>query len=175
MGLFDKIGDAKAKVQANYFRAGHYIVRINAVLLKENRHGEDLFIIECTVLHVYDDDDGKGHTVGEDVSQAIKMKDDMALPNVKRFLMSILECEEDAVTSQVCERVVSKKQPLAGVIAEVQNRMTVTKKGNDFTEIGWRRTVPAKVLLEELDESVINRYFEEGELEEMLERESEAE
>lgn len=175
MGLFDKIGDAKAKVQANYFRAGHYIVRINACLMKTNRQGDDLFIIECTVLHVYDDDDGNGHTVGEDVSQAIKMKDDMALPNIKRFLMSILDRPEEDITPKVADRVVGKRQPLAGTIAEVQNRMTVTKKGNDFTEIGWRRTVPARVLVEELDESVINRYFEEGELEEMLEQEADEE
>lgn len=172
MGLFDKIGDVKARVQAMYFKAGHYIVRINNVLHKQNRHSEDIFVVECTVLHVYDDDNGQGHSVGDEVSQVIKFKDDMALPNIKRFLMALLERPEEDITPKIAERCTGKRQPLAGFVAEVQNRMTVTKKGNDFCEIGWRRTVPAKVLLEELDEGVINRYFEEGELEEMLEQES---
>lgn len=171
MGLFDKIGNVKAKVQANYISPGHYVCRIDKVLAKQNRKQEDTFIIEMTVIHVFDDNDGKGHKIGEEISNVINFRHDMALPNIKRFLCAVLDRPESDITSQVCERVCSDKQPLAGLIVEIQAKPTVTKAGNDFTDVGYRRTVPASLLVEILDEEAITRFFPDGKLEAMLQKE----
>lgn len=169
--MFSKIGEVRPKIQANYFKPGHYLVRLDKVLGKKNRKGEDQFVIEMTIVHVYNDMDGKGHKVGEECANVINFKHDMALPNVKRFLMACLQRPEQDITPQVCDRVVSDKQPLAGLIVEVQAINTVTKKGQDFTDVGYKRPVPASVLMNELTDEEISRFFPDGQLEKMLEKE----
>jgi hypothetical protein len=170
--MFSKIGEVRPKIQANYFKPGHYLVRIDRVLGKKNRKDEDQFIVEMTVIHVYNDMEGKGHKVGEECANVINFKHDMALPNVKRFCMAVLQRPEADITPTVCERIVSDKQPLAGVIVEVQAINTVTKKGNDFTDVGYKRPVPAKHLIEQLTEDEVSMFFPDGLLEKMLEREA---
>lgn len=159
MGVFGGIEDKASSFDANYVRAGTYITRIGGAYLRKNRTGEQNFIIEHTVLHVLDDDDGRGHKVGEEISHVIPNHGggkDMFLPNVKHFVKKTIGCTEEEVTEEIVEGVVDEGeegkdgerkggQPFAGLVVEWTGRGILTKKEKPFTRV----TYVGQVTLEE--------------------------
>lgn len=142
MGLFQKIKDARASFQSNYVRPGHYIARIERVKQAKTRKDEDFIAIEMKCIVVIDNDSGRGHKVGEDMSHLLMAKNDSSIGNFKRFVMNVMEASEEEVTEEACEHIVSDNQPLCGLFAEVFAKEIVTKKGTPFTRIDYKRAVP---------------------------------
>jgi len=154
MGIFDGIAEAKAGGEyGDYERGGHYLQRIDALKTGKSRKGAGFFVVEKTIIHVFDDDDGKGHRIGEEVSHMI-MVGDYFLRDIKRLVVTILECDDDEISPAQMEALCAGDQPLAGMIVECKNRMVKTKADKDFTKIkyvgSWTPEEAAEVLDAEL-------------------------
>lgn len=174
--MFDGIGEATTRNSSEWAAAGHYICRIDKVKVSETRNSGTGFFIEMTVLHVLQPGpetwDGKPwiektHRPGDSITNLISNKfKDMFLPNIKAFVSATMDLRPEAITSANVEDIVEEKgekaQPLSGYIIEYKGRMTKTKKGNDFTEITYRGTVPATRLQDVLSATIIDNYFDGG-------------
>ncbi len=146
--LFSGIQAAKASMDSNYIRPGAYFLRIDRVRVDISRKQETFMAIEMKVLHVIDDDDGKGHKKDEDVTHMLMAKFDMFLPNVKAFIACALAMEAEQITEVEAMGVCGVDQPLTGSVVECRNKMIMTKDGNPFTRVGYQRAVPAKELMD---------------------------
>lgn len=146
MGVFDGIENASAGYDSNYIRNGRYWARIGTVKVTQNFRREQFLAIELTVVHVLDDDEGRGHKAGEDIVHLIKAQSDMFLGNVKQFVSSALGCGPDAVDKNAAEKIVSDEQPLAGIVLNVSGREITTKQGKPFTKVTYGAEVTAEEL-----------------------------
>jgi len=154
---FSGIGKTKASMDANYVTPGHYVNRIDRVILKKNRTGSDIFIIEMTVLHALSVEETvmNGKTLssnreGLPCSQLISFAGagaEMALPNIKAFAQAVVEgfveaqdqkdAEGNDLQELVLASIVSDDQPLAGMMVEVTARSIRTKKDTDYTKVSY--------------------------------------
>jgi hypothetical protein len=163
--IFANIKNAKARVDANYERAGRYYTRINSIKMIETRKNGEAMVIEQTVIAVLDNDNGLGHKEGDQISHLMLVKNDSFLGNVKAILGGICGQDPELVSSEDALAVCSDKQPLAGLVVEKLNRTIQTKAGKDFTVINYVREVPPKELLTSLDPKTIKAFWPNGELE----------
>lgn len=161
-----KFAEAKARIDGNYERAGHYYNRIDRIKLTETRsNGVGLFV-EKTVIAVLDDDEGKGHKVGESITHCMLKKHDSFLGNVKAFVAGVFGLASEQVTEDHVYQVVDDDQPLSGTVVENKNRVILTKnKQQPFTVINYIREVPAAELLEVLPADIKQAFFPNGHLE----------
>lgn len=153
---FAGIEGVKASRDANYVTPGHYVMRLDAVKIKENRKGEPIFLVEMTPLHVLVAEEvvaktKKGNETlrsnkpGVPCTQLISFAGpggDMALPNIKAFVCGVTGCAEEEVTQDVMKSITSEEQPLAGVMVEVSARLIRTRNTDlDFTKVKYIRRV----------------------------------
>ena len=150
---FATIGGVDASRDSNYVNPGHYIMRIDAVKMKENRKGDDIFIVEQTPLHVLAAEEcmmnkapTRSNKPGITCSHLIPFAGpgkDMALPNVKAFAETVVEGFAENPDKQAALMLVitGDKQPLAGLMVEVVARSIVTRSGSDFTKVVYVEVV----------------------------------
>lgn len=172
MGMFDGIKDAKASMDANYDRDGDYISRIDRVKGGKSRSGDEFVAVEKTIIFVYDDGEGRGHKVGENVTHMMMKKHDSFLGNMKAFVAKCMGCDEEEVDGAACEEIISEDNPMGGMVVHQVNKTIQTRKGNDFTRVSYKGEVEASHLAELLDEDTIGRFFGDGLLEKMIEDEA---
>lgn len=162
-GLFDGIKNAKATRDANYFRDGRYIWLIQRVKADVNRKKVRYVAIECKVVYVFDDDDAKGHKVGEEAACLYMSDNDVFLNNVKAFVANIVGCSEDDIEPEACEALCDDDQPLAGWFAESHNRTLIgSKSGKPFCKVSWKRSWSNNEVKALLDEETLSTLFPEG-------------
>ncbi len=182
MSLFLGLKAAKPSFSKNYVRDGQYFVlagEFKGDETTQTTNGQPMVIHNLTCVHALDDDDGKGHTVGEDFSHMIvkrRQMEAMFWGEIKRMLMNLLDMDEGSVDDDTAEMVYSKDQPLAGQVMEI--KVTGRPQKNDpskvFTHVTYVRIVPAEELLATLSESCIDRFFPDGTLQQRAEAEAEA-
>ena len=147
---FAGMKDTKASRDANYVTPGHYVMRVDGVHLRENRSNQPIFIIEMTPLHVLSSEtclmnnvNTVSNKAGVPCTHLIPLEGkgkDMALPNIKAFLLAAIEGSEDAdIDEETVNDVVADNQPLAGLMLEVTARSIRTKANTDFTKVVYRR------------------------------------
>lgn len=176
-GMFDGIEEAKASFDANYMRAGHYIVRIDRVKADKSRKGDGFVAFEMTILHVFDDSEGDKaalHRPGEPVTHMLMEKHDSFLGNLKSAIANCFGCDVTEVTKAVCVKVTGTDQALGGMIVEVRNRDITTRAGNPFTKVSYVREVPAVELADVLSEKILGQFFPGDMLAEMIAEEEAA-
>ena len=133
MSIFDKIGDASVSQGGNWIRPGKYTARVDGVKLVKKHTGEEFVAIEMNILTVIDNDDGKGHTVDEDITHLLKVQNPSFLGNFKQFASEALGCEADELDKAAADKITSDEQPLAGIDIGFRARQKPTKKGGQFT------------------------------------------
>lgn len=170
--MFSGIQQARAKMDANYERTGHYLERIDRVRVDISRKQETFIAIEKTIVFVMDDDDGKGHKKGEQITHMLMQKHDMFLPNVKAFIAASLSMEANQITEAEGMAVCGVDQPLTGTVLECQNKMIQTKAGHPFTAITYRRDVPASELLQSLPPNDQETFFPGGALQRLAQHQA---
>lgn len=141
-GIFDGIGNAKPSGDGNWFRPGHYYSEIQAVKLATKFNGEKFLAIEQKIVKVLDNDEGRGHKVGEECTHLLKVANPSFLGNVKAFIAAALGCSPDEVGKAEADRVTSDEQPLAGIVVEVVARVKPKRNGDPFTLVTYKREVP---------------------------------
>ncbi len=135
MGIFDNIEQAAVGGDGNWVRPGRYTAEIMAVKLTKKFTGEEFVAIEMTVISVEDNDEGKGHKVGEAITQLMKVNNASFLGNFKQFISSTLGVSPDDVTKVEAQRATSDEQPLAGIVVSFNARTIKTKANTDFTKV----------------------------------------
>ena len=177
--IFSGLKDAKINADANYERAGHYLQLINRCKTGTSRKGKDFAVVEKTCVHVFDDKDGLGHRVGEDLSWMLMVDNDYFQGDLCKFIGAVMGISPEEVEDEhgplIFEAEDDKSghdQPFAGLVVECKN-MEIQKKNSDgvFTKIKHVRQVPASELLETLAPEVIDRYFPNDVLKSMAEQE----
>lgn len=151
---FAGIGGVKPSQDSSYVTPGHYVARIDAVVVKTNRKGGDNFIVEMTILDVLraeevvmNKETKVSNKKGAPASHLIPFTGagaEMALPNIKAFALTVVEGYAEADEAQqekLMPIIVGKAQPLAGLMVEVVCRAIVTKKGNDFSKVTYADVV----------------------------------
>lgn len=172
-GMFGNIGAVKARMDANYVRPGNYLMLINRVKADTSRANGDFIAFEMTVLHVIDPrefDQIKGqrpHRPGESVSLLEFKKRDMFLPNMKSHIGGITGTDPNEVSQEIAEYAIGDDQPFAGFVVEVMARQITTKKNEPFTQVTFRRQVPASETLRTVAADVRKANFKDGYLETM--------
>lgn len=159
VGMFSGIEKVKARIDANYIRPGHYLARIDVVKADKTRKQDGFVAIEMTILHVIDNDNDKGHSVGENVSHLLMQKHDAFLGNMKSFVANVFGMMPEEITEQHCTLVCSTPCPLTGTVVEFTARNITTRLGSDFTAINYRREVPAAECIATLSPQVQILYF----------------
>jgi hypothetical protein len=157
--IFAGISDAKARTDANYERPGNYIELIRRVKADRSRKGEDFVAIEKTVLAVLDDDEGRGHRVGDEVTHMLMAKHDSFLGNIKAMISAVFNVPTDQVSESDAVEVCADNQPMSGAVVECANRNQVTRRGTDFTIINYKRSLTVAEIRQRLDPAVLARYF----------------
>lgn len=167
-----KLKNAKARIDSNWEREGHYLERIDNVKITQNRKKQTGVVIEKTIIHVYDDKDGAGHRLGESVSHSMWDHHDSFLGNVKAFLAGTMGLDVNAVEDDHIFQVIGDDQPLAGTIVECFNREIMTRSDKPFTVINYKREVPAVEVKKTLTPDAIKNFFPDGKLDKAIEFEA---
>lgn len=155
MSLYGDIKDASVSRSGQYFKEGHFLVKIDAVKEQESQVGNKLFfIIETTVL----ESDNPYVKVGGHYSQVIDTGNVMFLPNVKGFMAAVSGVDANSDThndeiekywegvmgehvpfERICELVTSEGNPLEGIEIELECVEIITKKEKKpFTRHNWQ-------------------------------------
>lgn len=174
--FFEGVEDAKVTGSYVYEKPGKYIERIDRVVVKKNRKKAWVLIFEKTVVHVLDDDNGQGHSVGDRVSHLMKRDSEYFLSEIKKIVANILMVKPKRVTGAICKQISSKEQPLRGMLIECDNKNKVVGanedgKGYDWTVVNYKR-VPAVKAKKMIDKSAIKELFPNGALDKLIELES---
>jgi len=170
--LFDGMEQATVRGEWNYVRPGDYICQIKRIKTKRSRQKRWYLGVEARVVHVIDDDEGRGHDVGDDVSHMINAEGDYFLSEVKTMYANICACDPSEITRDICKQIAGPDNPLAGVIVRIKGKNKVTKKGNDFTTVTYKR-VPAAKAASMLSDDEIEAFFPKGKLDALIETEAE--
>ena len=177
MGLFDGLGAAKPRMNANYVRPCHILARIDGVKASTNRKDEAFFAVEMTTLEDLAPEKFSradyGHEEGEEVSHLMMKKHESFLSNVKGFLMHAGGCSEEEANEAAAAMVCSEDQPLTNTIIEVKAQFITTQAGNLFTVVDYSKGVvsPADALARwqgtEQGQRILERFFPNNLLEEL--------
>lgn len=165
--IFKSIKDVKMRQAANYIRAGAYWTRLDAIKIDKNRKGFVFMAVEMTIVKVLDDDQGRGHKVGEEVCHMLMKDNDSFLPNVKAMIAHIMDMKPEEIEAQHAETICAEDQPLRGTVVDVYARAITTRQNKPFTEVNYRREVPPAEAANMLDAETQRLYFPNGALTKM--------
>jgi hypothetical protein len=139
--IFEQIAQAQELRNTTYFGEGHYIVRISNTLIKKDRHGLDIGIIETIVM------DSTNHdiTEGREVSWVCKLQgNDIGIRDLKTQFLNIVRCPKNAVTPALIKDFFVPKEDtgsskLAGRECYVfAYQKTSPKTGSIWTKVDFR-------------------------------------
>lgn len=134
MSDFSGIENAQSTARLPSIRPGLYTMEVQAFKLVNSRAKGKMFIGEFRVIEA----SGAGaNEPGTTCSQVVKMSLDSALGNIKSIASAVSGEPEKAITAQMCDALVSDKNPAKGVKVRAEASLTKTKAGNDFTLIKW--------------------------------------
>lgn len=158
--MFSGIRDARSASDVNYARAGTYLCRIDRCKTGVTRKRIEFTAIEMTIIHVYDDAEGKGHRLGETVTAYYGSDNDYFLSEIKGFIAALLDANEDEIDEDDCFEMVSDEQPFAGMTIVMKNRdkRSQTPPHGVYTLVRYEN-FPADRVGEVLTEDEIARFF----------------
>jgi len=161
-GLFSGIKEAKVNVSSEYIRPGRYLMRIDATKYLQTRKSGDGVAAEMTVVHVFDNDTGRGHSAGAEVSQLFLKKSEYFFSDVKSFVGAVMEVDPAVIGTEEATQVFDGSNPLAGMVVEVSARQITTQKNSVFTKVSFIRHVPPAEVLTQIGEEACERFFPQG-------------
>ena len=171
MGMFDKIEGVSRQFDNNYLRAGRYVLLIDEVTTGGGRKGEH-WRLTGKVVAVLDNDEGRGHKLGEVVKRIRPDKQDGSLPEFKALVCVMYDCAEDEISKDHCNEITLAKdkggrQPLAGTFVEVTAKQVETRESTPakpkfFTRCDYNRRIEAADVRGTIGEESFARFFPNG-------------
>ncbi len=157
MGLFDKIKNAKAGFNSVWEGPNHSFQIVDRVKEGTTRPpGARPFVaIEKRIIHVFDGE----HAQGTEVCHMLMADQDSFDGNFKGFVMGVTGCADEEVTSELCEQIIGKGNPLGGLVIECKAHNIVTRAGNPFTKVSYMRNVTPEELRETLSDDQLRTFF----------------
>lgn len=134
MSDFSGIENATSTARLPAIRPGLYTMEVLSFKIVNSRAKGKMFIGEFKVLEAAG---ANSNEVGTTCSQVIKMSLDSALGNIKSVAAAVSGEPEKNITAQMCDALVSDKNPAKGVKVKAEASLTKTKAGNDFTLVKW--------------------------------------
>jgi hypothetical protein len=140
--LFDGIEDAQVSGGGIYFLVGNYRVEILKVFTLVSRKKEDMVIVECKIHS----STNPARPAGSRASWVVNFKQDAALGNIKGFAQSCAKTNlpkpapgepEPVITKADMAFIVSKDNPLAGTVLDLQCTNIETRAKSEFTLHTW--------------------------------------
>lgn len=163
-GLFKGIGSARPMLDSEYIKPGRYMVRIDKTKFFQNRKKINRFGVEMTVVHIIDNAQGQGHSIGNSVTYIFRPESDYFQGEMKAFISCVLgipheQITEDDITEAGVEMFVKDEKILTGSVLEFTARNVVTQKDTDFTRVAFNRVLPAAEALTVLPENIVASFF----------------
>jgi hypothetical protein len=173
---------ASSRRNASYIKPCHGLFKILQVELGRSQGNGDFFVLNLACIHDFqpenyrvasgDKDPGYGHQVGEQCSIMHMSKFRTFFGNVKADLKAILGLSDEQITTQVVQWVAGPENPLRDVVIEVSASVIVTKeKKQPFTAPTIRGRVAfsaVKAFLLQTDPGRIDRFFPNGQLDQLI-------
>jgi len=181
MGFYDEIEKEEAAgARGEFFRAGNYLVLVSRMRSGTSENdGSDYAAVDANVIAVLPGgaqpkvvgpsgspkdwvDDARGHNVvGEDCVVLFQRKWKSARRNFKAFLANAIGVQAASLTGEQCKQI-EEGELLSGEVLELTCTMTEKKDGGPFTKVWCKRRVEYAEFSEVVEESVLARYFPEG-------------
>jgi hypothetical protein len=166
--LFSSVDPQKISVGANYMKAGEYWARIDKTLVTKNRKGEDIAVIETTIVRTFGECQNR---VGETVAKVVKEKGDYFFNDTAAFACAMLGENPKSMSKADLEELLAGtfeaadgRGPFTGLVVHVVATDTKTKTGGDFTRIDWKGEVNPNKVIETLKPEDVSRFWPNGEL-----------
>lgn len=157
--IFGNLKTARLRVDGNYERAGRYIERIDKIKYDRSFKQDQFIAIEKTVIRVIDNDQGRGHQVGESITHMLMVRHPNFAGNFKAFIMAALGLQESEVEVEAAVAVCLPAQPLTGLVLECHNHLINTRAGTPFTVVNYKQEIPPEVLLQILTPVETSNFF----------------
>lgn len=162
-GIFEGMGEAASSRDSNYIIPSHTLCRINKVKSGTTRKEEGFFAVEMVVVHDCAPEKYErskyGHLVGEEVTWMAMAKHDSFLGNVKQFVSTTLNMDDDGIGKDEVNSICGDDQPLAGLVIEVVARNIITKANKDFTKLAFKGEVSPDEVAKTVGDEVMQRFF----------------
>jgi hypothetical protein len=185
---YKKANQTQLGVEANYQRAGRYLLMIERIEEGVTPRGKEDFVSVHSVVLAADGSErtpleqrfgGALHRVGESTSWFQKLKGDYFDQNMLKFAIAasnmtqeeIAAAEEESGTT-IIEEMVGSEQPFAGVVLEAHVTIRIGKKARDagkpedqltaedvFTMTNWVRRVPYDELKELVEAETLAQFL----------------
>jgi hypothetical protein len=166
MGLFDGVKKADLNFGSNYAREGNYIVFIRRIAEGKTRKGRDFVAVEKVVLEVISAPEEKAHKPGEQMSDLMMADKDSFLGNFKTMVVNLMGVQAEEVDEDACNLITSDTQPLAGIVAEVNNIERIGKESQKpYTLKKYVRSLPVEEILARFDEEQLKKWLTAEEME----------
>ncbi len=174
----------------DYVDYGHYYLRLDGAHTGKNTQTTiPNAVMNFTVVHVVDGNFGKcdeiskgkgNHSFGQEVDYVMSRKNLGFLKEVKIIIANLLGVNIDEVTAEMCGVAFPENgldSPLCGQI--VESRGTEKKRTKNytaekptFTQVNFKRIVPAAELAQVLPQASKDRFFPAGQLDRMVAEEA---
>lgn len=122
-----------------YFKPGHYELTVDYITVATNFAGIASFLVEFVV----DKSDNPEIPAGTKRTWMQKLAPDtIAKPVLKAFISELCGLspeQEKTMVEELCNKAISKDNPLKGTKVKVEFFMKKTKSGGDWTEARWQR------------------------------------
>lgn len=138
MSDFDGIENASVSQKLPPLQPGTYTLEAEAFKMITSRTKGKLFIAEYKVLEAQGPNT---NPVGSRCSHIIKMSLENALGNVKALTAAVVGEPEEAVTTKMCDALVSDKQPGKGKRVRAQAGSITTRAGKPFTLVNYSKFI----------------------------------
>lgn len=184
---YKRAGQTQLGVEANYQRAGRYLLLIERIEEGVTRNKEDFVAVHSQVLAADGSErtpleqrfGGALHRVGESTNWFQKLRGDYFDQNMLKFAIAAsnmtqeeIDAAEQESGNTIIEEMVSAEQPFAGVVLEAHVVMKVNKKARDsgkeesqltgedvFTITNWVRRVPFAEVKELVEAEVLAKFM----------------
>lgn len=175
MGAFSGMKSAKRGFASNYLKApGTYMVRIDECAFFEYKGPKgvdmEMWKTTMTVLAVQDGETRQGEVCSISYPVGGNITKQTFQSNLKGFLCSVLECEEDDIGEDETKQCLEAGSPLLGLVCVVTCRMRKSKKSkneetgepNEFMVASWSPAMSKKEIKEALEPAELKRFFPNG-------------
>lgn len=183
---YKKANQTQLGVDANYQRAGRYLLLVQRIEEGETPRGKEAFVAVHSVVLGADGDErtplevrfgGAVHRVGESTNWFQKTKGDYFDQNMLKFAIAASNMTQDEIAAAeeeqghtIIDEMVSPEQPFAGVVLEAHVVVKIKKNGRDLPEdrltsehvatvTNWLRRVPYAEVKELVEAETLAKFL----------------
>lgn len=167
----DLPGTQPLQDQGEFIKPGRFWGVIRDCRAFQNIKFQQRLAIDFDVIHVVDNDYGRGHKVGEKVTKMFFRENLYFAREVMAFVCNTMEVDSAQVTIEDAASVFNGSNPLTNMIVEIYAHQKMSQKtGKMFCVVNIIRPVPAAEVLANVPPEVISRFFTAGFLEGEVQR-----